>query len=398
MNFHTIDEAIVDLKLGKPIIVVDDENRENEGDFVVLAEKTTADVVNFMIKHGKGLVCTPLTEQLADKLNLHMMTVENTDPFATAFTVSIDYKDTTTGISAYERAQTIQALLKSDVGAEDFKRPGHVFPLIAKEGGVLTRPGHTEAAVDLAKLSGAKPVSVICEIIQDDGSMARLPQLIDIAKKFQLKIITIEHLIEYRKKNEMHIKREIKTKLPTEFGEFTVYGYSNKVDHLEHIAIVKGDITTDEPVLTRIHSECLTGDVFHSYRCDCGPQLQEALRIINEQGRGILLYMRQEGRGIGLLNKLRAYNLQDQGFDTVEANEKLGFAADAREYYLSAQMLKDLYIKSIHLLTNNPHKVNSLRNYGIHVEKRVPLEITARKENKKYLQTKSEKLGHLFSL
>lgn len=396
MKFNTIDEALVDLQAGKPIIVVDDEDRENEGDFVALAEKTTPEIVNFMIKHGKGLVCTPVTEELATRFDLRMMTDDNTDPFATAFTVSIDYKDTTTGISAYERAQTIQALLDETVVAEDFKRPGHIFPLIAKDGGVIERPGHTEAAIDLARLSGAAPVGVICEIINDDGTMARVPQLQEIAEQFNLKMITIEDLVEYRKRHELHISREVKTVLPTAFGEFTVYGYANNIDDYEHIAIVKGDVTTGEPVLVRLHSECLTGDVFHSYRCDCGPQLHEALRQINEAGSGVLLYMRQEGRGIGLLNKLRAYALQDEGLDTVEANEELGFAADAREYHISAQMLRDLGVKSVKLLTNNPRKVESLRVNKIEVVARVPLKIEARAENERYLQTKSTKLGHLF--
>lgn len=398
MKFNTIDEALLDLRAGKPIIVVDDENRENEGDFLALAENTTPEVVNFMIKHGKGLVCTPVTEQLAKRLDLPLMTANNTDPLATAFTVSIDYKTTTTGISAYERSETIRALLDETTVGEDFNRPGHIFPLIAKDGGVIERPGHTEAAIDLARLSGAAPVGVICEIINDDGTMARVPQLVEIAEQFDLKIITIEDLIEYRKTNEVHIKREIETSLPTEFGEFRVYGYSNNLDEHEHIALVKGDLSGDEPVLTRVHSECLTGDVFHSYRCDCGPQLHEALGQINEAGRGVLLYMRQEGRGIGLINKLRAYALQDEGLDTVEANEQLGFLADAREYHISGQMLQDLKVKSIKLLTNNPRKVDSLRANHIDVVERVPLEIPARKENEQYLQTKSAKLGHLFTV
>lgn len=395
MTFHTIEEAIADLQEGKPIIVVDDEDRENEGDFVVLAEKTTPEVVNFMIKEGKGLVCTPITESLAERLDLSMMTADNTDPLATAFTVSIDYKETTTGISAHERAQTIQALLDENVEAEDFNRPGHIFPLVAKDGGVIERPGHTEAAIDLALLSGAQPVSVICEIINEDGTMARVPELIEMSEEFDLKLITIEDLIEYRKMNELHIKREIKTSMPTEFGEFTVYGYSNNLDDHEHIALVKGDVSGEEPVLVRLHSECLTGDVLHSYRCDCGPQLHESLRQINEAGRGVLLYMRQEGRGIGLLNKLRAYALQDEGFDTVEANEQLGFVADAREYHISAQMLQDLQVESVKLLTNNPRKVSSLQANSITVTERVPLQIEPRKENERYLQTKTEKLGHL---
>lgn len=395
--FNTIEEAIEDLKLGKPIIVIDDEDRENEGDFVSLSDKVTPEVINFMITHGRGLVCTTVTEQLAEKLQLDMMTDDNTDPYSTAFTVSIDHKETTTGISAYERALTIQKMLEEDAKPEHFKRPGHIFPLIGKQGGVLTRPGHTEASIDLARLSDAYPSSVICEIVKEDGKMARVPDLLKIAETFDLKIITIAHLIEYRKKNEMQIKREVETILPTEFGEFKVYGYSNEFDDKEHIALVKGDVTTDTPVLTRIHSECLTGDVFHSYRCDCGPQLHEALRSIAKEKRGVLIYMRQEGRGIGLLNKLRAYNLQDQGLDTVQANEKLGFSADLREYYLSAQILQDLTVHSVNLLTNNPRKLTGLEQYNVHVNERRPLEIKKRAENEHYLKTKTEKLGHLLS-
>lgn len=396
--FHTIEEAIEDLKAGKLVIVVDDEDRENEGDFVGLADKVTPEMINFMITHGKGLVCTAVTGEKAESLGLSLMVDKNTDPYGTAFTVSIDHESTSTGISAYERAITIKALTEENATSCEFKRPGHIFPLVAKENGVLERPGHTEASVDLARLSGASPVGVICEIIKEDGRMARVPDLIEIAKKLQLKLITIKDLISYRKRYENVIKREVVTNLPTEYGKFKLIGYSNNLDNKEHIALVKGEVSGKSSVLVRIHSECLTGDVFHSTRCDCGPQLEKALKMISQRGSGVVLYMRQEGRGIGLLNKLRAYRLQDKGLDTVEANEALGFPADIREYEISAQVLKDLQVSSIELLTNNPRKIAALEKNNIEIVKRIPMEPDLFKDNEKYLQTKQEKLGHMLTI
>lgn len=396
--FHTIEEAIGDLKEGKVVIVVDDEDRENEGDFIALADQVTPDVINFMIKHGRGLVCVPITEKQAKKLDLTPMVNKNTDPHGTAFTISVDYKTNKTGISAFERADTVKALLSDESKATDFKRPGHTFPLVAKEGGVLRRAGHTEAAVDLSILSGAKPGGVICEIIKEDGTMARVPDLLKMAEQLELKIITIKDLIQYRNRSEKLVNREIEIELPTEFGSFKAIGYSNSLDDKEHIALVKGEISMNEPILVRVHSECLTGDVFGSYRCDCGPQLHAALAQIEKEGKGVLLYMRQEGRGIGLLNKMRAYKLQEQGLDTVAANEKLGFAPDLRDYGIGAQILKDLGIDSMKLLTNNPRKIAGLEGYDLKVVDRIPIEMPARKENEQYLKTKFEKLGHFLHL
>ncbi|CEA00114.1 Riboflavin biosynthesis protein RibBA [Metalysinibacillus saudimassiliensis] len=392
--FHTIEEALADLKQGKMIIVVDDENRENEGDFVALAELATPEVINFMATYGKGLICTPLSPAIASRLQLAPMVARNTDFHQTAFTVSVDHMETTTGISAFERAKTIEKLIDPTAKASDFRRPGHVFPLIAKPDGVLARPGHTEAAVDLAMLAGSTHAGVICEIMNADGTMARLPELQQTAQTLNMKIITIEALIAYRLEKEQVITREATVVMPTTAGDFTMIGYSNTLDDKEHIALTKGSLHEAEAPLIRIHSECLTGDVFGSKRCDCGPQLQAALTAIEQDGTGAVLYMRQEGRGIGLLNKLKAYELQEQGYDTVEANEMLGFASELRDYRLCAQMLKDLGVTTVRLLTNNPDKVAQLERYGITVNARIPLIAGLAQENANYMATKKHKMQH----
>ncbi|MDN4607605.1 bifunctional 3,4-dihydroxy-2-butanone-4-phosphate synthase/GTP cyclohydrolase II [Sporosarcina highlanderae] len=396
--FGTVEQAIEELQQGKAIIVVDDESRENEGDFVVLADFATPQMINFMATKGRGLICVPIEQQLADQLGLTPMTTTNTDTHETAFTVSIDHSSCHTGISAFERSETILKMLHPDSSPADFRRPGHIFPLVAKANGVLERQGHTEAAVDLARLAGATPAGVICEIMNDDGTMARGDELREIAKQHELIILTIEQLIAYRKRNEKLVERVVDIHLPTRYGDFTAVTYIEKVSGREHIAFVKGH--NDESAVTgaplvRIHSECLTGDVFGSCRCDCGPQLDAALSRIENAENGILLYMRQEGRGIGLVNKMKAYKLQEQGYDTVEANALLGFKDDLREYYISAQILNDLGYRRIQLLTNNPRKIEGLSEHGIIIENRIPIELPVEDDNRFYMETKKMKLGHL---
>jgi len=392
--FNTIEELLADLRAGKNILLVDDEDRENEGDIICAAEFATTANVNFMASYAKGLICMPIAKTYTKKLGLPQMSLDSTDNHGTAFTISVDHVETTTGISAVERSLTTMKLVSDDAKPEDFRRPGHIFPLEAVDGGVLVRNGHTEATVDLMRLAGLKPAGLCCEIMSEDGTMARRNELLDLAKKHQLKIGTIADLIEYRKAKEQIVSRQSKALLPTKYGDFEIYTYENTITGDHHVALVMGDVSDGEPVLCRIHSECLTGDVFGSIKCDCGQQLDAAMKRIADEGRGTLLYMRQEGRGIGLVNKIRAYALQDQGYDTIEANLALGFPADMREYYECKQIFDDLGVSQLRLMTNNPLKVESMKKYGLDIVERMPLQMEAYKEDEAYLKVKQEKMNH----
>jgi 3,4-dihydroxy 2-butanone 4-phosphate synthase/GTP cyclohydrolase II len=395
-KLHSVEEVIGELRAGRAVIVVDDEDRENEGDFVVAAEKCTPEIINFMAKEGRGIICAALTRERAKELHLGPMVEANTSLHETSFTVSVDYiHGTSSGVSASDRAATVRALIDPSTKPSDLARPGHIFPLRAMEGGVLRRAGHTEAVIDLCRLAGMYPAGVLCEIMNDDGTMARIPQLVKLADLLKMKILTIKDLIEYRMYREKLVERIVTTRLPTRYGLFDVHLYKSATDSKEHIALVKGEILPDKPVLVRVHSECLTGDVFGSLRCDCSDQLHAAMKLVEKEGSGVVLYMRQEGRGIGLSNKLQAYRLQDDGLDTVEANEKLGFRADLRDYGIGAQILRDLGVAKMRLMTNNPRKVVGLHGYGLDIIERVPLEVEPHEINEKYLKAKRDKLGHL---